>query len=106
MTGQPAVELSLPFSVASHAKAHLKIDGDESVLGFNVAVALYAVDLIPSHVGLVAKKNVVRRKENSNPGDRFLRLKVPEFFQNLRVLSNDVLMAEEAFLDRRYSRIL
>lgn len=106
MTGQPAVELSLPFSVAFYAKTHLKIDGDEPVLSFNVAVALLAVDFVPAYVRLMTEEDIIRREENPNPGDRFLHLKVLELLQNLRMLGNDVLMAEKTFLHRRESRIL
>ncbi len=106
MAGQPAVELSLPFSVASYAKAHLKIDGDEPVLSFNVAVTLFAVDLVPTHMGLMTKKDIIRHEKDPDPGDGFLRLKVIQFLQNLRMLRDDVLMAEKTFLHRGKPRVL
>ena len=106
MTSQPAVELSPPFSVASNAKAHLKIDGDEPVLSFNVSVALFAVDFVPAHMRPVMEINIIRRKENPNPGDRSSRLKVFELLLNFRVLRYDVLMAKETFLDRWNSGVL
>ena len=106
MTGQPAVELSLPFSVAFHAKAHLKIDGDEPVLSLNVAMALLAIDSVPAHMRLMTEEDIIRREENPNPRDRFLRLKVLLLLQNLRMLGDDVFMAEKTFLHRRESRVL
>ena len=106
VTGQPTVELGLPFSVASHAKAHLEVDRHESIPGFDVAVTLCAVDFVPAHMGPVMEINIIRRKENPDPGDRFSRLKVLELLLNFRVLGDDVLMAKEAFLNRWNSRIL
>jgi len=106
MTSQPAVELSPPFSVASNAKAHLKIDGDEPVLSFNVSVALFAVDFVPTHMRPVMKVSVIRREENPNPGDRFFSKKILVFSHNLRMLWNDIIVTEKTFLNRRKSGAL
>jgi hypothetical protein len=106
MACQPAVQLGVPFAVASDAEAHLKIDPFQSVLLFDIPVARLTIDLIPAHMRLVMEENVIWRKEDSNPGDRFFRIEMFPFLKNLRVLRDDILMAEKTFLHRRKSGAL
>ncbi len=106
MTGQPAVQLGFPLPVTFQTEAHLKINRDEPVLSFNVSVALFAVDLVPAHVRLMTEEDIIRRKEDPDPGDRFLSKKIFVFPHNLRMLWNDIIVTEKTFLNRRKSGAL
>ena len=98
--------MSFLLPVAFHAKAHLKINALKSVLAFDIAVTLRTIDLIPAHVRPMMEEDIIRRKEDPDPGNRFFRNKMVPFLHDLRMLRDDVLVAEETFLHRRKSRIL
>ena len=89
-----------------HAKAHLKINALKSVLAFDIAVTLRTIDLIPAHVRPMMEEDIIRRKEDPDPGNRFFRNKMVPLLKDLRVLRNDVFVTEKAFLHWRQSRVL
>ena len=105
VTCQPAVELSLPLSVAVDAKLHLKVDGYQTVLFFHLSMACGAIDLI-SDVGFMIEFHVIRDIKYSNPRDGGLRIEVPSLLHNLRMLGNNVLMTEKTEALRRDPGIL
>jgi len=98
--------LGLPLPVASHAEAHLEIQGNKTVLAFDIAVTLRTIDLMPANVWPMMEENIVRRKEDPDPGDRFFRKKMFVLLHNLRMLRNDVQVAEKTFLDWWEPRVL
>ncbi len=106
MACQPAVQLSVPFSVTFYAEAHLKINGNKAVPAFDIAVTLCAIDLIPGNVWPMIEENIVRRKENTDPRNRFFCNKIFVLLHNLRMLGNDVQVAEKTFLHRWESSVL
>ena len=106
MACQPAVQLRLPLPVAFHTEPHLKVDRNKSVPTFDIAVTLRTVKFGPSHVRPMIEENIVRRKEDPNPGDRFFRKKMFIRLHNLRMLRNNIMVAKEALFHRGQPCIL
>ena len=101
MTRQPAVQVRPQITVAANTEAHLKFDRLQAVFGFHVAVAFGAIEPGPLNVGNVVEKDEIGNPEDAHPGDRLLLVEMLLLFQDLRVLGNDIFMAEKTFCHRR-----
>jgi len=101
---QPAVQLSVFLLVTRDAKTHLEVYRPQPVHGLYLAVAIGAVQLTPNDVRLVIELYVVRHVIDLNPRHRGVGVVMLPFFNNLRVLGNDVVVAEKTFLHCRESR--
>jgi hypothetical protein len=105
MTCQPAVKQGLSILMACYAKIHLKIDGHQSIHAFHVSVAYGAIEFPPYQVRLVSEFDIVRNEVDPHPWNGGLRIEMLQFLNQLRMLRYDVLVAEEAFLELRDTRI-
>ena len=83
--------------MTADTKAHFKIDRYKAIHAFNISVAIRAIKFMPAHVREMTKKNVIRRKKYPDPGNGFFPVKVLPFLYDLRMLGDDVLMAEKTF---------
>lgn len=102
---QPAVDLSIFLLVAGNAKTHLKVHGSQPVHGLHLAVAVAAFQLTPEDVRLVVELHIIGHVIDLNPGHWGIGIIVLSFFNNLRVLGNDIFVAEETLLHRRQPRV-
>ena len=91
---QPAVQLGVHLSVAIEAKAHFEILPDKPVHLPHLPVAIFAIET-GSQVRPMVEFHMVGHIENPDPRHRYFRFQMPPFLQNLGVLRNDVLVAEE-----------
>jgi hypothetical protein len=91
--------------MAVNAKTHLEIERNQSIHLLHIPMACDAVDLLPD-VWLVIEFNIIGNIEDSNPGHRCLRIIMPPLQNNLRMLWNNILVAEKTFVHRRDSSIL
>ncbi len=106
MARQPAVKLSFSLLMTIDAKAHFEIHALKPIELSDISVTSHTVDLPPVHMGQVLELDVVRNKEDSDPGNRVLRIQVLLFFHYLRVSRYDVFMTEKALLHLGQSRML
>jgi hypothetical protein len=90
--------LGFPLPVAFHTEAHLEVDRNKTVPAFDIAMTLRTIDLIPANMWPMMEKHIVRRKEDTDPRDRFFSNKMLVLLHNLRMLRNDVQVAEKTFL--------
>ena len=97
---KPAVELGILFPVTGYAKIHLEIDSFQPVLAFHIPMTIRTVKLRPLHMGNVIKKHKIRYPEDSYPGHRLVRCSNASPFFDLRMIPNNILVAEETFLQR------
>ena len=105
MTRQPAIQVRPQLPVAGNTKAHLEFNRLQAVFGFYIPVAFGAVEPGPLYVGNMVEIDEIGNPEDAHPGDRLLLLKMLLFFQDLRMLGNNIFMAEKTFFHRWNSRI-
>jgi len=105
MTRQPAVQGCVLLLVAVYAECHLKVNLNQTVVSFHVAVAHRTIDIGPN-MGLVIELHVVGNVVDPHPGHRRLCVKMPSFLHDLRVLGNDVRVTEKTERHGRNARIL
>ena len=98
MTRQPTIQLGIHLPVTADAKSHFKFYGPQAIHGLHLSMALRAVQTCPFDVGNVIEKNKARHPVNPYPGHRLFLLIMLLFLENLRMVRNDVLMAEKALL--------
>jgi hypothetical protein len=91
--------------VAVDAESHLKIDLFEAVEGLHVAVAIDAIELSPFQVGDMVKEYEVGHPEYPYPGNRRAGAEIALLVFDLRMVRDDVFVAEKAFRNRWQARI-
>ena len=105
MTRQPAVQGCVLLLVAVYAECHLKVNLNQTVVSFHVAVAHRTIETSPN-MGLVIELHVVGDVVDPHPGHRRLCVEMPSFLHDLRVLGNDVRVTEKTERHGRNARIL
>jgi hypothetical protein len=105
MTRQPAVYLRVHLAMTFEAESHFKIYGLQAIHGFYISMALGTIQPGPFNMGEVVEIDKIRHPEYSDPGNGVLLVVVFPFLENLGMVRNDILMAEETFLHRRKTGI-
>ncbi len=104
MTRQPAALVRVIFSMTGNTKSHLKLFLLQSIHCLNSAVAFFTFK-IPFNVPLVVEENVLRHVVHLSPRRGGTGIEIIMFFQNLRMLGNNVRMTVQALFNRRYPRV-
>jgi hypothetical protein len=100
---KPAVQISLLLFVARDAKTHLERDARQTIKGLNLAMTLFAHDLLLD-VPFVVEKDVLRQIVDLDPRCRRLGIEIVVFLSYLRVTGDNVLVTIETFFHRRDPR--
>ena len=100
MARQPAADIGVAFAVAFQAEPHFKMLAFDPVHGLHPAVTGLALNLF-SDVALVVKKHVLGHVIDFPPGGRRIGVKIFMLLLNPGMVGNDVVMAEQAFFNRR-----
>lgn len=103
MTCQPASQWRPFLLMTLDTKSHLKTYPANSIHGFNLSVTLSTLNAF-SNMPLVLKKDMLRKKIRLFPGDRRPGVKIVVFLLYFRMVDDDIVMAVQAFLHRRYPR--
>ena len=103
MTRQPTIKICLFFLMTIDTECHLKIFPFKPVHCFYRTMALAAINLF-FHMALMVKKYVFRDVVDFHPRRRGLCIEIFVLFLDLRVTSNNILMAVKTFFHRRYAR--
>jgi hypothetical protein len=105
VAGEPASKIHLALAVALDAKLHIEILSPDAVHGFDSPMTFLTVNLF-SDVTLVVEENVFGQIVGLLPRCRCPGVIIAVFLQNLRMIGYDVIMAVQAFLHRRQSRVI
>ena len=100
MTGQPAAEVGLLFSMALDAESHEEAVFLESVHGFYLPVTLLAGQFL-LNVSLMVEKDKLWNIVYLDPRGWSLGVVVLMLFLNPRKILDNIIMAVKAFLHRR-----
>jgi len=105
VTRQPAIQVRPLLPMAGNTEAHLKFNRLQAVFAFDISVAFGTIEPGPLDVGNMVEIDEIGNPEDAHPGDRLLPVKMLLHFQNLRMLGNDIFVAEKTFFHRRNPRI-
>jgi hypothetical protein len=100
VTGQPAAEVGLLFSMALDAESHEEAVFLESVHGFYLPVTFLTGQFFPN-VSLMVEKHVLWKIVYLNPGSWSLGVVVLVLLLNPWKILDNIIMAVKAFLHRR-----
>jgi len=103
MASQPAVYSRFFLLMTFDTKSHSETNFLNAVHGFHCTVAVLTRNLF-FNVSLVIEKDVLRNIVDFYPGRWRLGMVVPVLFFDPGMIGNNIVMAIEAFIDRRYPR--
>ena len=101
MTRQPAIQLRVHLAVAVDAKPHLEIQRPQPVHGFYISVTLDTIQAGPFDMGDVIEKDEIRDPVGTDPRYGFFLPVMFLLLNDLGMVRNNVLMAEEALFQGR-----
>jgi hypothetical protein len=104
MACEPAIQVGLFGTVAIDTEAHLEMNALDPVHGLHRAVTLFATNTL-FDVPLVIEDDVFGQIVDLTPRGRGIRIVVLVLLPDLWMVGDDVLVAIEAFLDRRHSGV-
>jgi hypothetical protein len=105
VTRQPAIQGCILLLMTVYTKGHLEVHLHQPVVALHLAVARSAVNPRPD-VWLMVEFHMIGDIVNSHPGHRGLRVEMPSFLHDLRMLGNDVRVTEKTECHSRDSCIL